>query len=261
MENGGRRIKEGLEKAGQGKKPLITIITAVFNGERYLARAIESVKRLSFRDIEYIIIDGGSTDATLSIIKSYEDFVDLWISEPDKGISDAFNKGIKESHGDYIAFLNCDDWYEEDALSSVIRTLDDDMTIVCGSINLISGVNSESVKVHRSDPGRLNQTMRIAHPASIVPSKLFSVVGLFSEDLPVAMDYDLFLRAKIAGFRFSVTEVIITNHQLGGVSSDFTTVLRYEKKVKDKNLGKRISHLLWYLLNLTYYRISILYKS
>lgn len=92
-----------------GKEPLISIITVVLNGARYLSHSMKSVKNLTYNNIEYIIIDGGSSDETVGIIKQNESFVDYWISEPDRGVYDAMNKGIDASKGDYILFLGCDD--------------------------------------------------------------------------------------------------------------------------------------------------------
>jgi len=90
--------------------PLITIITVVYNGEKYLEETIKSVINQTYPNVEYIIIDGGSTDGTLDIIKKYEDYIDYWVSEKDKGIYDAMNKGILVSNGKYLLFLNADDF-------------------------------------------------------------------------------------------------------------------------------------------------------
>lgn len=85
-------------------RPTVSVITAVFNGESHIEETILSVINQTYRNIEYIIIDGGSTDGTVEIIKKYEKKIKYWISEKDKGISDAFNKGILQSTGDYINF-------------------------------------------------------------------------------------------------------------------------------------------------------------
>jgi len=105
---GGLRTR-GYGKRSELKKPLISVITVVHDGERDLERAILSVTNQTYDNVEYIIIDGGSTDGTLDIIKKYDDVVDYWLSEPDKGVYDAMNKGIKHFHGDYVLFLGCDD--------------------------------------------------------------------------------------------------------------------------------------------------------
>ncbi|BAY12876.1 glycosyltransferase family 2 protein [Calothrix sp. NIES-2098] len=107
---GGLRTK-GLFKKSTNNKPLISVITAVFNGEKYLEQTIQSVINQSYENVEYIIIDGGSSDKTIEIIKQYENELDYWVSEPDLGISDAFNKGLNLAKGDFINFINSDDLF------------------------------------------------------------------------------------------------------------------------------------------------------
>ena len=105
---GGLRTK-GYFKKSYDDKPLISIITVVFNGEKYLDETIQSVVAQSHDNVEYIIVDGGSTDGTLDIIKKYEDQIDYWVSEPDNGIYDAMNKGGSVATGDFLLWLNADD--------------------------------------------------------------------------------------------------------------------------------------------------------
>ena len=92
-------------------KPLVSIVTVVYNGENFLEETIKSVINQTYENIEYIIIDGGSTDGTVDIIKKYEDKINYWVSEKDAGIYDAMNKGIEAFKGDYINFLNAGDSY------------------------------------------------------------------------------------------------------------------------------------------------------
>jgi len=115
-EDGGLR-KKGIIKKSTKNRPLITIITAVFNSEKYLEECINSLYNQEYTNYEHIIIDGGSTDQSLNIIKKYNDKIDYWSTKPDKGIYDAFNIGMKLSKGDYIGFLNSDDKYTEKAFS------------------------------------------------------------------------------------------------------------------------------------------------
>ena len=90
------------------KEPKITVVTVTYNAKDFLEETIQSVISQTYKNIEYIIIDGGSTDGTVDIIKKYEDKIDYWVSEPDSGISDAFNKGVQQSNG-YILMLNAGD--------------------------------------------------------------------------------------------------------------------------------------------------------
>ena len=106
---GGKRIKKGPKK----KKILFSIITVVLNNEKYLEKTIKSVLNQSFKNFEYIIIDGGSTDKTLEIIKKYENRLDYWVSTKDRGIYDGFNKGMSLALGEYIGIINSDDVYKK----------------------------------------------------------------------------------------------------------------------------------------------------
>ena len=119
--HGGKRVQNYQKNINEIKIPKLTIITAVLNGEKYLEETITSVLNQSFRNFEYIIIDGGSTDNTLNIIKKYNEKLDYWVSEKDKGIYDAFNKGMILSRGDYIGIANSDDIYVDDAFQILNR--------------------------------------------------------------------------------------------------------------------------------------------
>src|SRR6266581_7368792 len=118
------------------KAPLITIITVVYNGAECLRQTIESVIRQQYDDLEYIIIDGGSTDSTLDVIKSYENAVDYWVSEPDNGIYDAMNKGIACSSGRYLLFLNAGDMLVAN-LSELASLFTQDCVMVYGKTNML----------------------------------------------------------------------------------------------------------------------------
>ena len=112
---GGLRTKKIFKKT-QIKKPLITIITATLNSEKYLEESILSLHNQKNENFEHIILDGGSTDKTIDIIKKYENKIDYWCSGKDKGIYDAFNNGMQLAKGDYIGFLNSDDYYSQNTL-------------------------------------------------------------------------------------------------------------------------------------------------
>ncbi len=104
----------------ENNKPLISIITVVYNGEKFLEKTIQSVINQTYKNIEYIIIDGGSTDGTVDIIKKYEDQIDYWVSERDGGIYDAMNKGIDKANGVGLLFLNAGDYFVGEVLNSKI---------------------------------------------------------------------------------------------------------------------------------------------
>ena len=119
MQNGGLRTR-GIIKTSTPEYPLITVVTVVFNGEATLEQTIQSVVNQTYDNVEYIIVDGGSKDRTLDIIKKYEDRIDYWQSEPDKGIYDAMNKGIELANGDWINFMNSgDSFYNECVIKNI----------------------------------------------------------------------------------------------------------------------------------------------
>ena len=121
---GGLRTK-GIFKSSSITKPLISVITVVLNGEKYLEESILSVIKQTYENVELIIIDGGSTDKTLNIIRKYENSIDFWISEQDSGIYNAMNKGIKLSTGDFIGFVGSDDYLYLDTLEKLAKVAKD----------------------------------------------------------------------------------------------------------------------------------------
>ena len=112
---GGKR-RRGSFKNNKKNEPLISVITVVLNNQKYLTKSINSVLKQSYKNFELIIIDGGSTDGTLEILRKNNNKIDFWISEKDKGLYDAMNKGIRLSRGSIISILNSDDFYYKNAL-------------------------------------------------------------------------------------------------------------------------------------------------
>lgn len=259
MKEGGRRIK-GIDKAEIKEFPLISVITVVFNGQDTIERTIKSVLNQKYPNIEYIIIDGESTDSTLSIIDKYENYIDYWRSEPDKGISDAFNKGYIFSTGDYISYLNSGDWYQPDGIKILVKSIDENNSIFCGHLRLYSSDGKKPEGVFRSRPERLLQTMRIAHPATLVSRKVFEEIGLFSLEYKYAMDYDFLIRAYLNGFKIKVVDGVISNMPVGGNSSNTRNVFNEELIIKNRNIGRKLSHKVWYLLNLLFHRYYVMLK-
>ena len=163
--------------------PLFSIITVSYNSQQTITKTIDSVLNQTCKDFEYIIIDGNSSDKTISIIKSYEKKFGnklRWISEKDKGIYDAMNKGITLSMGDFIWLVNSDDWLEIDALNQVSKKIseihDVDNTIITGWMNVVdSSGNIQLIgKSSRSsfEKAIRKYSMGVCHPATIVPKRI-----------------------------------------------------------------------------------------
>jgi glycosyltransferase involved in cell wall biosynthesis len=184
-------------------RPRISVVTTVWNGERSLRRTIDSVRAQHLPGLEYLIIDAGSRDATLDIIRESTDVVTFWKSEPDRGISDGFNKGIALSQGDYVALLNADDWLSPGQLEQGVATLDKTgADFVFGDL-LYHDSKGRALYRICGDPSyarRIGNVMpALNHPTVIVRRSAYERFGLFDLGLRVAMDYDLLLRFHRAG--------------------------------------------------------------
>ncbi len=206
----------GAPGAPIGATPRISIVTAVRNGARTLGRAIASVASQAVPGVEHIVVDGASSDGTLDVLRSHGPGLALWISEPDRGISDAFNKGIALARGDVVGILNSDDWYEPGALAAVAQAMRDcDAEIVCGSLQYWEG--DRRTYLARSDPAFLARAMHVQHPTVFVRRETYRRLGLFRLDFRLAMDYEWMLRARTAGASFLALDRCIANMSAGGV--------------------------------------------
>ncbi len=229
---GGLRIR-GLYKHTLPEFPLFSIVTIVLNGEKYLEQTIQSVLGQSYKNVEYLIIDGGSTDGTLDIINKYEDRIDYWVSEPDQGIADGFNKGILLSTGDIIGLINSDDWYESDALKTVHEAMNGH-DIVHGPIKVWR--DSEEWRIVESTLDGLSRLMTVNHPSCFVKRGVYQDLGLFDTRLSIAVDYDFILRCRRYGKRFETTgDVVVANMRVGGVSEKYFKSFREIRRAKINN--------------------------
>lgn len=209
---------QGIEKHGSPGHPLVSIITIVLNGEAVIRQTIESVLRQCYDCIEYIVIDGGSADGTIAIVREYGQQIGHWQSEPDRGISDAFNKGIRLARGEVIGLINAGDWYEADAVTRVVQTFlaNPEVGVVCGALQFWKG--QEKAFLCHSVPQILEREMTVTHPSCFVRAGCYHQFGLFSTDYRLAMDYEILLRFKRQGIRFLVLEYVLANMQHDGVS-------------------------------------------
>ncbi|WP_188020375.1 glycosyltransferase family 2 protein [Deferribacter autotrophicus] len=211
--------------------PLISIITVVYNGEKYLEETIKSVINQTYHNVEYIIIDGGSTDGTLGIIKKYENYIDYWVSEPDEGIYDAMNKGILTARGKWIAFLNSDDKFINCyLLNNLFIYLFSDVDILYGNI-LKNG------KIKKAYHNFLYFYMSIKHPATFINAKLARKIK-FDKSYKIAGDYKLFLECKIKKCKFKKVNCVFTIMREGGVSSNSLDSIKEVWNVQSKMLKK-----------------------
>ncbi len=201
-------------------KPLISIITVVFNGEKHLEETIKSVINQTYNNIEYIIIDGASTDKTLDIIKKYEQNILYWSSERDNGIYDAMNKGIAVAKGEYIGLINSDDYYEPDAIEIIVKQINKNgnTDVFFGNMYMINQYLSEK-KIQTYKKGKsLEKRFSIWHPTVFIKKQTYDKYGNFNLSYRIAADYELLLRFYKEGCRFQYINKAISNFREGGIS-------------------------------------------
>lgn len=208
----------------ENKNPKVSIITISFNSVKTIERTILSVINQTYNNIEYIIIDGGSIDGTVDFIKKYNDRISYWVSEKDKGISDAFNKGIIMTTGNIVGILNSDDWYEKETVEIVVPKLNDINTdFIIGGLRYWDNNNNFIVFPDKDYKQKITYKMpNLNHPASFFKKEVYNSVGLFDLKYRYAMDYDFFLRVFKAEKNAVFTDDILTNMSLGGVSDKYT---------------------------------------
>ena len=226
--------------------PLVSIITIVYNGEKYIENAILSVINQSYKNIEYVIIDGNSTDNTVSIIKKYQDRITSWISEKDAGISDAFNKGILRTSGEIIGILNSDDWYEKDTIAKAIANIEN-YDAVYGDLQLWK--DNEKDFMVQGNHRLITREMTVNHPTVFVRKECYTRFGSFDTQYKAAMDYDLVLRLVLNKCRFKyIPEVLANMRWQGNSDKNWLKGCKETLQIKNKLLPNRriLNHLYFY---------------
>ena len=189
-------------------EPKITVVTVTYNAEDYLEKTILSIINQTYSNIEYIIIDGGSTDGTLDIIKKYEENIDYWISEPDNGLYDAMNKGIDVATGEWINFMNAGDMFTDGDVVSTLFSQDLDVGMICGRWNL---VDSDYNYISTQSPSSLETTWQRTccnHQAMFVHISLMRE-NKFNLNFKYAAEKDLLLRFRQQHIIYKLVDTVI----------------------------------------------------
>lgn len=205
--------------------PLISIIVAVFNGRDTLQQCIDSVARQAYQNKELIVVDGGSQDGTVDLVKANSGKITFWISEPDKGVYNAWNKGLAQAKGEWICFIGADDylWDERvlEKMATQLEKLPSDIRVAYGQIVRL-GIEDQPL-YSEGEPWpdakrRFRQYMSIPHPAVMHRRSLFELRGKFDESFRIAGDYELLLRELKTGDAVFIPGVITTGVRAGGIS-------------------------------------------
>ena len=228
--------------------PKVSIITVVYNGSSHLEQTILSVINQTYENIEYIIIDGGSTDGTVELLEKYDERIDYWVSEKDEGIYDAMNKGIAKATGEIVGLINADDWYEVDAVTQVVETfVNSNADIVHGSMQIIKESGDSFVKKVETDLSRFAKGMLLNHPTVFVKRTLYERYGYFNTKYKIVADWELMLRWWIQGISFVGINVTLANFRMGGASSAYL-----KKSLEEKHCVREVHDLIkiadWYYL-------------
>jgi glycosyltransferase involved in cell wall biosynthesis len=201
--------------------PTLSIVTINRNNGKGLEETIRSVAEQTFSDFQYIVIDGGSTDASVDVIKKYADVIDYWVSEPDKGIYHAMNKGIRQAKGEYLLFLNSGDKLYDRTILQDVLDAEPSEDFVFGDI-LYEGEGAPLVM-----PDRITlETFlgsSIGHGATFIRSTLFETYGLYNESNKIVSDWEFFLNALVRyGCTYRHITKVFTVYQQGGISVNAT---------------------------------------
>jgi glycosyltransferase len=242
----------------------ISIITVVYNGEKYLQDCIESVIEQTYSEIEYIIIDGKSTDGTCAIIQQYRSHIHHFISEPDKGLYDALNKGIALASGDIVGILNADDQLAaSDIIEGVAKAFKENEALegVYGDLDYIHANDGTIIRKWRSKQANWKDIQRgwmPAHPTLYLKRALFTQFGNYALDMGSVADYDLILRFfyshQISTFYLPV---LMVKMRVGGVSNH-SVMARLKAFQNDYRalLRNKVPYSFWVLLKKKWLKIA-----
>lgn len=209
--------------------PKISVITPTYNSESTIEGTIEALLRQTFSDFEYIIIDGVSTDSTIDKIKSYiprfekKGVAVRIVSEPDKGVYDAMNKGISLAQGELVGITNSDDWYEDNALEVMWSKYSESATD--GDNCMIYGIervwkDDKIFNVQRRGAAYISESV-LPHSTFFVAKGVYDKYGAFDLGVKVLADYDFICRCVTQGVALEEVDVVISNFRLGGISSSY----------------------------------------
>ena len=231
---GGLRLRESY-KSSSDDKPLITVVTVVFNGVAHLEDTIQSVIGQTYDNVEYIVVDGGSKDGTLDIIQKYGHAIDYWVSEPDKGIYDAMNKGIDLGSGDWINFMNAGDkFFDSKTIAYLEDIFNENYGLIYGDM-LKNGFFVKSYPEEFLKYGIIHACHQsIFFNLSLIKSLYFR----YNLTYKIYGDYDLVARIYKLGYFLKKIDRPISIFQDGGVSSNISRQKRRDKYISlYKNFG------------------------
>lgn len=227
---GGRRLK-GETRKSSPERPLVTIITVCFNSAKTIEQTFRSVRNQTYDNIEYVVVDGNSSDGTVDLLKANEDLIDYYVSEPDKGLYYAMNKGLELASGDYILILNSDDWYVPDCVEALMDAKEETRAdFVSGMANYVDGDGKfMRLQPNFSFDGNMYFMMPLRHETMLLSRDIYNRVGLFDLSYRVIADRDFTTRVYETGYTHHHIGRALMNFRDTGVSTVNLDGLRGER--------------------------------
>ena len=248
---------------------LITIIIAVFNGAKTLQQCIDSVAQQSYANKQLIIIDGGSTDGTVELLQANDQSISYWVSEPDSGIYNAWNKGLVQAKGEWVCFLGADDYFWDDLvlarMSESLVKLPANIRVTYSQIMLLSEDGQElylTGEPWQKIKQRFKQLMSIPHPGTMHSRDLFEQQGYFDESFRIVGDYELLLRELKTADAAYIPNMISVGMLQGGISSNPQNALSqlYEVRRAQQKHGLKLPSANWLMAVLRVYIRLLLWR-
>lgn len=230
--------------------PKISVITVTLNSDKYLEHTIQSVKEQTYKNMEYIIIDGGSTDSTLDILSSNEKYIDIWITGKDEGIADAMNRGINLASGDYVIFIQSDDYlYNKNSIKEAANYLQGNDDILVCKVSVLDKDKNNHITNNKPLCFLTNFKMGSCHQGQIISRNLLVRLGMYDTNFKLSMDYDFLLRAYRNNASSKSANIIIATMREGGISSrkDWKSLRERFKEEKRIHLKYCKNHCMKYL--------------
>ena len=234
---GGKRLN-GIFAENSSDHPLVSVVTVLFNGRPSVAGCLDSVIRQDYPSIEHIVIDGGSNDGTLDILRQYDDRLAFWKSEPDQGVYDAWNKGLREARGEWICFLGADDEFLPGAVSAYMACAarNPEAEYLSSRISWIHPSGFERILGEPWTWARFAKFMCVAHVGSMHRRSLFDRLGVYNTSYRIVADYELLLRAR-QSLKAAFMPRTTTMMRAGGIS-DSVAALEETTRAKIKAGGR-----------------------
>jgi Glycosyl transferase family 2 len=234
---GGRRLK-GIVAENSADCPLVSVVTVLFNGRPCVEGCLDSVARQDYPNIEHIVIDGGSTDGTIDILRQYDNQLAFWKSEPDRGVYDAWNKGLREARGEWICFLGADDEFLTGAVSAYMAFAANNpqAEYLSSKVRWVHPSGYERTIGGAWTWDKFSQSMCTAHVGSMHRRNLFDRLGIYDTSYRIVADYELLLRAR-QHLNAAYMPITTAMMRAGGIS-DSAAALEETERAKVKAGGR-----------------------